>query len=94
MLPAVESYFALFLIVLAVLFLVVRSLAGRRPEFDVVGLVGSTGEAMDTFSDSGTITVRGEIWKATAARGLVQRGDKVRVVRVGPELTLVVEKLG
>jgi membrane-bound ClpP family serine protease len=49
---------------------------------------------MDTFSDSGTITVRGEIWKATAARGLVQRGDKVRVVEVGPELTLVVEKLG
>lgn len=94
MVSAVESYVLLFLLILAVLFLVVRSLAARRPEFDVVGLVGSTGEAMDTFSDSGTITVRGEIWKATAARGLVQRGDKVRVVEVGPELTLVVEKLG
>ena len=84
----------LSLVALLALFLVVKSLAARRPEFDVVGLVGSTGEAMETFSETGTVTVRGEIWKATAARGLVQRGDKVRIVQVGPELTLVVEKLG
>lgn len=87
-------YAILFLLVFAALFLVVRSLTARRPHFDVVGLVGSIGEAMEAFSDSGTITVRGEIWKASAARGLVQRGDKVRVIEVGPELTLIVEKLG
>ena len=49
---------------------------------------------METFSDTGTIMVRGEIWKAATKRGIVQRGDKVRVVEIGPELTLVVEKVG
>lgn len=94
MLPTVVTYATLFVVIAALLALVVVSLTSGRPSFDVVGLVDSVGDAMETFSDTGTIMVRGEIWKAATKRGIVQRGDKVRVVEIGPELTLVVEKVG
>ncbi len=88
------TYVILFAVIAVVLGLVVASLVSGRPRFDVVGLVDSVGEARETFSESGTVTVRGEIWKAsTRARGsIIQRGDKVRVVEVCEGLTLLVEK--
>ena len=90
---AVVVYLALLLLAAVVLLLGVRGFAAAGPPFDVVGLVGSEGEAVESFSESGRVVVRGEIWKAVTRRGIIQRGERVRIVAVEPELTLVVEKL-
>lgn len=86
-------YIPVLLLAATIVLLMVRSLAASRPSFDVVGLVGSEGEAAETFSESGRVVVRGEIWKASTRRGIIQRGERIRVVAVGPELTLDVEKV-
>lgn len=88
----VTSHTAVILILVLGLWLLVRSLQEKPPAFDVVGLVGAEGEALETFTDAGQISVRGEIWRATTKRGIIQRGDRVVVVAVAPELTLLVER--
>jgi len=88
----VLAYVIALLVLVCVLMLVVRSLGAQAGSFDVVGLVGSEAEAVETFSELGRVIVRGEIWRAVTKRGIVQRGDKVRVVAVESELTLVVER--
>jgi membrane-bound ClpP family serine protease len=65
----------------------------RLDSGEQTGMVGLTGEAQETFTASGMVLVRGELWRATASKGIVQKGDRVRVLSAGPELTLVVEKV-
>lgn len=65
----------------------------RTGSGDPTGTVGLTGEAQETFTTSGMVLVRGELWRASARKGIVQKGERVRVVSAGPELTLIVEKL-
>lgn len=62
-------------------------------EFDSSGMRGLEGLAEETFSQEGMVLVRGELWKATANRGIIQKGDRVRVISSRPELLLVVEKI-
>jgi membrane protein implicated in regulation of membrane protease activity len=56
-----------------------------------LGLVGATGEAQETFSSEGKVLVRGELWKASAPHGIIQRGTKVRITGYKGALTLIVE---
>lgn len=58
-----------------------------------IGMVGLTGTAEQTFTTDGTITVNGEIWKATSKKGIVHKGDRVRVLAMNPGLTLEVETI-
>ncbi len=80
-------------LVLVVLYIVMsrRRGADRPPEPLWIGMVGVTGSADLTFTSEGTVTVNGEIWKATSRRGIVHKGDKVRVVAIKPGLVLEVE---
>lgn len=89
---------ALILVSIAVLFVCIRY--GRRwASHSVSGvedgpgadMLGREGVAEETFSLSGTVFVRGELWKATTERGIVHKGDRVRIVGVRPGLLLVVE---
>lgn len=73
-----------------VLYYVVCFHANRVDHLDMVGLVGV---AEDTFSREGKVFVRGEIWRATARRGIIQKGAQVVVQSVEPGLLLVVESV-
>jgi len=59
----------------------------RRPEVGVEALVGAQGE----LTDSGWVSVHGELWRARSDAPL-EAGDRVRV-RAVDDLTLVVEKV-
>lgn len=78
---------------LVLLFLLLRrrqtSVESAVPGFS--GMVGMTGTAEQTFTTEGTISVNGEIWKATSKRGIVHKGDRVRVVTLRDGLVLEVE---
>lgn len=56
-----------------------------------VGMAGVAGTADQTFTSEGTVSVNGEIWKATSRRGIIHKGAKVRVVAIKPGLVLEVE---
>lgn len=56
-----------------------------------VGMVGAVGTADQTFTSEGTVSVNGEIWKATSRRGIIHKGGRVRVVAIRPGLVLEVE---
>jgi membrane-bound serine protease (ClpP class) len=94
----VITYLVLAVLALIALVLVLLNLGaslggGEDAKFDIVGLVGLTGEALDSFSEVGSVSVRGEIWRATTKRGIIQRGERIRVVAVEAELTLLVERV-
>lgn len=78
----------LVLVLLAVLLLAPRD---KLVEDDLMGMTGLEGVAEETFSKEGTVFVRGELWRATTEQGIVQKGDKIRVVSVRTGLLLVVE---
>ncbi len=66
--------------------------AGRRSESrSRLDMLGLEGVAQGNFSREGMILVRGELWRATARRGLIMKGDRVVVRAVEPGLLLVVE---
>jgi membrane protein implicated in regulation of membrane protease activity len=58
---------------------------------DPTGMIGLEAIAEETFSQEGMVFVRGELWRATAERGIVQKGQRVVVTAVRPGLMLVVE---
>ncbi len=57
---------------------------------DPTGMVGLEAVAEETFSHEGRVFVRGELWRATTERGIVQKGQRVVVTEVRPGLLLVV----
>ena len=83
-------------LVLVVLYIVMgrRQFADKASQPLWIGMVGVTGTADQTFTSEGTVSVRGEIWKATARTGIIHQGDRVRVVAVRPGLILEVEAVG
>ena len=56
-----------------------------------VGMVGAVGTADQSFTSEGTVSVNGEIWKATTRRGIIHKDAHVRVVALKPGLVLEVE---
>ena len=80
-------------LVLVVLYIVMsrRQGADKAPELLWIGMVGVRGTADQTFTSEGTISVNGEIWKATSRKGIIHKGDRIRVVAIKPGLVLEVE---
>ncbi|RBL90403.1 NfeD family protein [Chitinophaga flava] len=66
------------------LFVIGAGIRAQRPKpaTGVEGMVGQTGEALDMLNPSGKVFVRGEIWKAESVEGLIDRGEKIRVIAV------------
>jgi membrane-bound ClpP family serine protease len=56
-------------------------------------MIGLTGTATENISSHGSVSIRGELWRATCARGIIVKGEDVRVVALGEGLTLVVERV-
>ncbi|MEY4667604.1 MAG: NfeD-like C-terminal, partner-binding [Pseudomonadota bacterium] len=86
------NYLVLGLALVALCIVVTRRKGVERgPEPLWIGMVGVTGTADNTFTTEGTVTVNGEIWKATSRKGIIQRGETVRVLSINPGLVLEVE---
>lgn len=65
----------------------------RRATTGTTGLVGQRGTALENFTVAGKVFVNGEIWRATAANGIVDKDAPVEVVRVVDNLTVEVKKI-
>ena len=70
----------------------IRFLRRYRVRTGVEGLIGSTGEVIETCDPSGRVRLRGEIWHARCPAG-ASVGDRVTVTGVHG-LTLEVERNG
>jgi membrane-bound ClpP family serine protease len=57
-------------------------------------LVGADAEASETFVEKGHVYVFGELWRAASRSGVIERGDRVRILAVGEGMVLEVEKIG
>jgi membrane protein implicated in regulation of membrane protease activity len=55
--------------------------------------VGQRGAALENFTAEGKVFVNGEIWRATAAQGLIEKDSAVEVVRVVDNLTIEVKAI-
>jgi membrane-bound ClpP family serine protease len=80
-------------LVLVALYIVMsrRQGADKVPEPLWIGMVGVRGTADQTFTSEGTVSVNGEIWKATSRKGIINKGERIRVVALKPGLVLEVE---
>jgi membrane-bound serine protease (ClpP class) len=63
-----------------------------KPVTGMEGLVGDIGESLVALNPAGTVWVHGEIWQAELVRGVVEKGEKVRVVGI-TNLKLQVEQV-
>lgn len=83
-------------LITALFFLFVVGLGIRAQRRKVVtgveGLIGATGESLDTLDPSGTVQLHGETWNAESIEGVIYKGEKVRV-RTMRNLVLYVEKI-
>ena len=80
-------------LVLVALYIVMarRKVADKSPEPLWIGMVGVKGTADQTFTSEGTVSVHGEIWKATSRKGIIHKGGRIRVVAIKSGLVLEVE---
>lgn len=81
---------AVFIIIMA--FVVRAALRGKRQGrlTGEGGMVGMEGEVTEPVSREGKVFVDGEIWNATAEKGLIDRGTRVKVTAVEDGLVLKV----
>ena len=61
----------------------------RTPVTGTEGLVGETGNALQTLAPTGQVRVHGEIWNATTSGSTVPAGSAIEVVRVEKLLLIV-----
>jgi len=82
--------------VTALFFLFVVGLGLRAQRRKVItgieGLVGQTGESLETLDPLGTVRVQGETWNAESIAGKINSGEKIRVIQL-KNLKLYVEKI-
>ena len=62
-----------------------------KPVTGIEGMVGEVGEAIATLEPTGMIAIHGEMWRAEAISGTIEKGQKVRVTGIR-DLTLFVEQ--
>jgi len=89
----VSSIIAMILVVLAFVFLVVRSIINVHKAQVTTGregMIGEEGVALSDFNGAGKISVHGEIWNAEFP-GDVNKGDKLVVESING-MTLIVRK--
>ncbi|AFD05894.1 NfeD family protein [Solitalea canadensis] len=52
-----------------------------KPVTGVEALIGETGSSLEMLDPVGTVFVHGEIWKAESTAGIINKGEKVRVIK-------------
>jgi membrane-bound serine protease (ClpP class) len=62
----------------------------RKPTTGIEGLNGETGDVIETLKPEGIVRIHGEIWNAESLSGTIQKGKRVRVVKING-LKLLVE---
>jgi membrane-bound serine protease (ClpP class) len=62
----------------------------RKPTTGIEGLTGEAGQVIETLKPEGVVRVHGEIWNAESLSGTIQKGNRIRVVRING-LKLLVE---
>ena len=65
----------------------------RKVVTGIEGLIGATGESLDTLEPAGTVLLQGEVWNAESIAGTISKGEKV-LVKEMRNLKLYVEKTG
>jgi membrane-bound serine protease (ClpP class) len=56
----------------------------------IEGMIGDIGESLDTLDPLGRVQVHGETWNAQSVSGVINKGEKIRVVSM-KNLKLYVE---
>jgi membrane-bound serine protease (ClpP class) len=81
---AVTAFFFLFVIGLGI------KAQRAKPVTGVEGMIGNIGESLDTLDPEGRVHVHGESWNAESTSGVINKGEKIRVVGI-KNLKLYVE---
>jgi membrane protein implicated in regulation of membrane protease activity len=63
----------------------------RRKIHGTEGMLGMTGIVTESCQPAGTVKINGEFWKATAVKGVIEKGEAVEVVGISG-LNLEVKK--
>jgi Membrane-bound serine protease (ClpP class) len=62
----------------------------RKPTTGVEGLTGDSGDVIETLKPEGVVRVHGELWNAESLSGTIEKGSRIRVVKING-LKLLVE---
>jgi membrane-bound serine protease (ClpP class) len=62
----------------------------RKPTTGVEGLTGESGDVIETLKPEGVVRVNGEFWNAESLSGAIEKGSRIRVVKIDG-LKLLVE---
>lgn len=87
------DWLALVIVVAASALMLVVWITNKQGAQESTDMIGLEGVASETFSAEGMIFIRGELWRATTERGIIEKGTPVRVVETRPGLVLVVERI-
>ncbi len=68
----------------------IGTVAYRRKELGPESMIGLEGSAIEEISESGSVRVRGEIWRARSDSGKIAKGEDIVVVSVEDNLQLIV----
>jgi membrane-bound serine protease (ClpP class) len=63
----------------------------RKPTTGVEGLIGEIGDVVETLKPEGIVRVSGELWNAESLSGTIEKGGRIRVVKING-LKLLVEQ--
>ncbi|MGD0591405.1 MAG: nodulation protein NfeD [Bacteroidota bacterium] len=54
----------------------------RKPTTGVDGLTGESGDVIETLKPEGIVRVNGELWNAESLSGTIEKGGRIRVVKI------------
>jgi len=83
---AVTAFFFLFVIGLGI------KAQRAKPVTGIEGMIGETGESLEALNPVGRVHVHGETWNAESVKGMINKGEKIRVTGV-KNLKLYVESV-
>ena len=63
----------------------------KTEKFFLTTMIGAHGRAVSTLNPEGTVTIRGELWQATAAGDSIKSGEMITVIGQ-EEFTLTVDR--
>ena len=64
----------------------------RKPTTGIEGLVGETGTVITDLNPEGQVSVHGEFWFAESPEGHLEKGTRIRIIRVS-NMKLIVQKV-
>ncbi len=64
----------------------------KKPVTGEEGIIGETGESLSILDPNGNVRVHGEIWNAESLTGIIEKGERIKVVAIR-DLKLFVDKL-